>query len=87
MIRSMQTEHLQKLMTLEELGQEAYAYLYFFPQGYVERAVIHVSPADLEDKSKLDEKTYTVQTSPYEGVAVADVGYKEVDVRNDEKKP
>ncbi len=85
-IRSMQTEHLQRLLTLEELGAEGYAYLYFFPQGYVERAVIHLAPADLDDKAKLDEKTYTIRTEPYEGVATAETGYKEVDLRSDEKR-
>ncbi len=84
-IRSMQTEHLQRLQTLEELGSDGYAYLYFFPQGYVERAVIHIAPADLEDKAKLDELTYTIQTQPFEGMAQAETGYKEVDLRSDRK--
>jgi general secretion pathway protein H len=84
-IRSMQAEHHGRLQTLEELGKEGFAYLYFFPQGYVERAVIHVAPADVEDKSKYDDRTYTLTTEPYEGLAETTAGYKEVDLTRDEK--
>ena|GEM_PF-751560 len=84
-IRSMQAEHHGRLQTLEELGKEGFAYLYFFPQGYVERAVIHIAPTDSEDKSKYDDRTYTVTTSPYEGLAEVSAGFREVDLTRDEK--
>lgn len=84
-VRSMQAEHHGRLQTYEELGKEGFAYLYFFPQGYVERAVIHIAPADVDDKSKFDERTYTLTTEPYEGLAETTSGYKEVDITRDEK--
>ncbi len=84
-IRGAQMEHHTRQQTLEELGDNAYAYLYFFPTGYVERAVIYIAPADLDDRSKLDEQTYTVITEPYEGLADVSNGYKEVDLSKDAK--
>jgi general secretion pathway protein H len=84
-IRSMQAEHHGRLQTREELGDEAYAYLYFFPQGYVERAVIHIAPADPDDKTRYDERTYTLMTESYEGMAEISSGFKEVDITRDEK--
>ncbi len=84
-IRSMQAEHHGRLQTFEELGKEGFAYLYFFPQGYVERAVIHIAPADPEDKNRYDERTYTLVTEPYEGLAEISSGFKEVDITRDEK--
>lgn len=85
-IRSLQAEHHVRLQTLEELGDQAYAHIYFFPHGYMERAVIHLAPADLEDRNRLDELTYTIVTLPYEGMAVAETGFKEVNVLDEEAK-
>lgn len=85
-IRGARMEHHTRLQTLEELGENGYAYLYFFPSGYVERAVIYVAPADLEDRAKLDEQTYTIVTAPYEGMAEVSTGFKEVDVTKDAKE-
>jgi len=84
-VRSMQAEHHGRLQTFEELGKEGFAYLYFFPQGYVERAVIHIAPVDVEDKSRYDERTYTLITEPYEGLAEISSGFREVDLSRDEK--
>jgi general secretion pathway protein H len=84
-IRSMQAEHHGRLQTLEELGREGVAYLYFFPQGYVERAVIHIAPADPDDRERYDERTHTLETEPYEGLAEITSGFKEVDITRDER--
>lgn len=86
MIRSMQAEHHKSLQTYESLQQDGYAYLYFFPEGYVERAVIHVAPTDEDDKARWDQLTYTVTTRSWEGLAEIESGYKEVDVTSDQKK-
>lgn len=85
LLRSMRTEHHATLQTYEDLQQDGYAYLYFFPNGYVERAVIHVAPADEDDKTRWDQLTYTVTTRPWEGMAEVETGYKEVDVSRDAK--
>jgi hypothetical protein len=84
-VRSMQAEHHGRLQTFEELGKEGFAYLYFFPQGYVERAVIHIAPMDAQDKDRYDERTYTLSTEPYEGLAEISSGFREVDLSRDEK--
>ncbi|MES2745114.1 MAG: prepilin-type N-terminal cleavage/methylation domain-containing protein, partial [Bdellovibrionota bacterium] len=86
MIRSMQAEHHKGLQTYEALQQDGYAYLYFFPEGYVERAVIHIAPTDEEDKSKWDQLTYTIQTRSWEGLADVESGYKEIDIMRDENE-
>ncbi len=83
MLRSMQAEHHKAMQTYEELQADGYAYLYFFPEGYVERAVIYLAPADESDKSKWDQLTYTVTTRPWEGLAEVESGYKEVDLSHD----
>ena len=84
MLRSMRAEHHKALQTYEQLQNDGYAYLYFFPQGYVERAVIHVAPTDEDDKTKWDQLTYTVTTRSWEGLAEVETGYKEVDISRDE---
>ncbi|MCX6131704.1 MAG: hypothetical protein NTX25_21920 [Proteobacteria bacterium] len=85
LVRSMQAEHHGHLQTLEELGKDGFAYLYFFPQGYVERAVIHIAPVEVDNKAKYDERTYTLTTEPYEGLANVTSGFREVDLSRDEK--
>lgn len=86
MIRAMQAEHHKSLQTYEDLKQDGYAYLYFFPEGYVERAVIYVAPTDEDDKTKWDQMTYTVVTRSWEGLADVESGYKEVDITRDENE-
>jgi general secretion pathway protein H len=85
LLRALQTEHHKILQTYEDLQQDGYAYLYFFPNGYVEKAVIYVAPADEDDKTRWDQLTYTVTTRPWEGVAEVETGFKEVDVSRDAK--
>lgn len=79
-IQDMQTEHHSRLIRLEEYEDAAMAYLYFFPNGYVEKAVIHIN-ASLGDYS-VDPNAipFTVTTRPYEGLADIESGYVEVDI-------
>lgn len=85
LLRSLQAEHHKNLQTYEELQTDGYAYLYFFPEGYVEKAVIYIAPADEEDKARWDQLTYTVVTRAWEGLAEVESGYREVDITRDEK--
>lgn len=85
LIRSIQAEHHKVPQTYDQLQEDGYAYLYFFPEGYVERAVLHIAPADEDDKSKWDQLTYTIQTRSWEGVADMESGYREVDISRDEQ--
>ena len=85
LIRAIQAEHHKALQTYDELQNDGYAYLYFFPEGYVEKAVLYIAPADEDDKTKWDQLTYTVVTRAWEGLAEVESGYREVDITRDEK--
>lgn len=41
-IGDMQTEHHERKISIEEHGKEAIVKLYFFPEGYCEKAVMHI---------------------------------------------
>ena len=81
-IGGMQAEHHEGLLRGSEADERSVAHLYFFPQGYVERAVIYVTPVGMDLESALD-KAYTIKTLPYEGIAEVNPGYEEVDIFND----
>lgn len=85
LIRAIQAEHHKNLQTYDELQNDGYAYLYFFPEGYVEKAVLYIAPADEDDKTKWDQLTYTVVTRAWEGLAEVESGYREVDITRDEQ--
>lgn len=84
-VLAMQAEHHARRITLDEFVDEAFGHLYFFPNGYVERAVIYVGSADrgLEDP---DDPPYTITTEPYEGVATVESGYREVDIFAEQRR-
>lgn len=72
-VMSMQAEHHVAKVSAEEsgsdVGNKARGFLYFFPQGYVERAVIHIGVKKDDFEWDEDEKPYTIVTYPYEGMA------------------
>lgn len=78
-VMAMQAEHHERKITLEEFQDEAFAYLYFFPRGYVERAVIYIAPAGWNAGDD-EQLPYTITTDPYEGIAHVESGYHEVDI-------
>jgi prepilin-type N-terminal cleavage/methylation domain-containing protein len=82
-IKDMQAEHHRRKISLEEDGPEARAFIFFFPTGYVERAVIHIYYTRDEGVIDEEKEPYTFQTKPWEGVSVIDNGYTEVAI--DEK--
>jgi general secretion pathway protein H len=81
-IGGIQAEHHDSLISFTEVDEDSVAHIYFFPQGYVERAVIYVTPAGMDMESALD-KAYTIVTRPFEGVADVSSGYQEVDIFDD----
>ncbi len=85
-VQDMQAEHHSRLIRLEEYQDQARGYLYFFPHGYVERAVIHVTGKLGEYEIDPNEVPYTITTKPYEGVASVESGYKEVNIFEDQKR-
>jgi prepilin-type N-terminal cleavage/methylation domain-containing protein len=82
-IQDMQSEHHAGKQSFQELGQEARAMIYFFPNGYVQKAVLHIAyrkgDTDIDDT----QEPYTVITSPNEGTADIVAGYVEVNVHDD----
>ena len=85
LIRDFQAEHHGNKQTLEELEEEGRAMLYFFPSGYVEKAVIHVAFRDEGIQIDEDQIPFTVTTNPREGTAEVESGYKEYEVHGDYK--
>jgi len=83
--KAFQAEHHDQPQTFDELGIKARAFLYFFPTGYVEKAYMHIGYALARAKLDEEKKGYTVRIKPYEGIAVVDPGYQEVDLRDDDE--
>ena len=68
-IKDIKVEHSEAPMTLEgRPAEENYAYLYFLPNGYVEKATIHLyyTKGDSIDESK---QPWTIVTLPFRGEA------------------
>jgi len=82
LIQDMQAEHHAQKQTFEELGEKARAFLYFFPQGYVERAVIHVAYKRGNLEVDTDQEPYTIISSPLDGTAEVVAGMVELAERD-----
>jgi hypothetical protein len=78
LFQDIQADHHDRKQDFSELGDKAVAMLYFYPKGYVERAVIHV--AYTKGDMVIDDKVepYTIITSPTEGTAEVNSGYEEL---------
>ena len=82
LISEMQAEHHPEKQLMTELGPQGRAFLYFLPQGYVEKAYIRV--AYKTDDMVVDEekKPYTIVTKPFTGASEVNAGIVEVDVKD-----
>lgn len=81
-IRAFQSEHHAEAVSIDEgEADEAFAYLYFFPSGYVEKAYMHIyeRAGDTIDE---DKTPYTLLTRPYRGEALVKDGLIEVDLKD-----
>lgn len=83
MVKDMQAEHHGQKQDFAELGEKARAMIYFFPQGYMERAVIHISFKKAELTPDDDQPSFTIVTQPYQGTADVLDQYQEIDVHDD----
>jgi type II secretory pathway pseudopilin PulG len=85
LISEMQAEHHAEKQVLADLGPKARGFLYFYPQGYVERAYIRV--AIKKDDMVPDETQlpYTIVTKPFLGTASVQAGIIEYDVHDAKK--
>ena len=84
-IVSIQAEHHRSRQSLESTGEGARAMIYFFPQGYVEKAVIYINEPK-KDSDTTERPPYTLVTEPYEGTAEQLEEFQEVDVSRDAQK-
>jgi general secretion pathway protein H len=83
LFQDMQAEHHKSKQTFDVLGEEGRAMLYFFPQGYVERAYIHVAVRKNEAEVDETQPPYTITTNPYTGTANVVSGFVDVDLEED----
>lgn len=77
-----QTEHLDEPINGFEEDKGTVAHLYFFPTGYVEKAFILIRAVDNADQIIEEEEPFTVETFPYEGIAIVTDGEKEMKFDN-----
>lgn len=85
LVKDMQAEHHGHKQDFSELGAEARGMIYFFPHGYVERAVLHIAYKKDDMVPDDDQEPYTVTTNAYEGTAEIVNGYVDVDVHRDQE--
>lgn len=78
-IQDFRALHHDQKQTFDELGEAARAMIYFFPNGYVEPAVIHIAYREGDSGFNTDKQPYTVVTEPYEGIAQVISGYEEIE--------
>ena len=83
LIKDMQAEHHGQKQELSDLGEKGRAMIYFFPGGYVERAVLHLSYKKDEMVPDDTKQPFTVFTRAYEGTADVVSEYKDIDVKED----
>ncbi len=77
-VQAMQAEHHVRKQSNEDSDESTVqAFLYFFPDGYVEAAVIQI--AVMQDETTVDRSVppYTLRTNPYEGTAEVISGREE----------
>ena len=85
LIKDMQAEHHGHKQDLSELGKDARAMIYVFPNGQVERAVLHIFYKKSDLVPDETQEPYSVITDPFEGVAEVVPGYQDIDVHDDRR--
>lgn len=83
-IASLQAEHHGEKQTAGDLEEQARAMIYFYPAGYVERAVIHIARRKGDAGIDENEPGYTLVTHPWLGTAEVVPGTEEINVKDDE---
>ena len=86
LLMDIEAEHHTHPIKLDPTNEEQVAMIYFFPAGYVERAVLHVGLDGGDYQIDDSQPPYTMTTSPYQGVLNIESGYEEVDVHDDRQK-
>ena len=81
--QDLRAEHHTTLQVLAEMGEKAYAYLYFFPNGYVEKAVFHITEGLGGTEINDSAKPYTLTTNSLSGTVDIRDGYEELEFNNE----
>lgn len=79
----MQSEHHAKQQTIDVYSDEAEpakTYIYVFPSGYIEKAVVHVAIKKSDTEIDQSVEPYTIITNPYLGTAEVESGYQDVPI-------
>jgi prepilin-type N-terminal cleavage/methylation domain-containing protein len=83
MFKDIWADHHGRKQELADLGPDGRAMIYIFPNGVIEKAVLHISYKKDEMTPDDSQEPYTVTTNPYEGTADSQTGYVDVDVHED----
>lgn len=78
-------EHHQQKQTAfiyAEADEAPKAYIYFFPSGYVERAVIHIAVKESDTEIDTSIEPFTLITEPTLGTVTTETGYNDVQINN-----
>ena len=78
-VRDLQTTHHQQPVSIED-GPGVVGMIYFLPQGYVEKSVLHVFYQKDKGEVDPDQTPYTILVHPYDGYAEVRVGFEEIDI-------
>lgn len=81
--RDIQAEHHQRPISLED-GPEAVAMIYFLPQGFMEKSIIHIYFTNADGMPDENQEPFSVITHPYEGYAEVISGLEKIDFNSDE---
>lgn len=82
-IMGVRAEHHAEYQSFEELADEGVAYIYFFPNGYIEKAYMHIGFSDFKGGIDDSKKPYTLVVDSYAGVVNIETGQKEVSLDDD----
>ncbi|MBF0442022.1 MAG: type II secretion system protein [Oligoflexales bacterium] len=85
LIQDMQAEHHSQKQALSSSDENSVVMLYFFPDGYVEKAVFHIGQRKGEREINDSVPPYTVVTNPYVGTAQIISGYEEFEINEESK--
>ena len=82
MFRDIQAYHHTSKISLADARDKAIAYIYFFPEGYIEPAFLHIGYKGKDGNFNEQKSPYTVIINSYEGYVDIKDGYEEVSLAN-----
>ncbi len=83
MLMDLEAEHHLFPIKLDITDEDQVGMIYFFPSGYVERAVIHFGLQDGDLERDESQPPYTAITVSHQGTLSITSGYEEVDIHDE----